>query len=195
MHPSLQVWCVHLQLASSTQIHWTTTSIISYLHTPLSMRTGGSHSHSMADGISFSTLTTPREEGKKKLRTALNGTDCEADPGISNSKCISYIKSWISSEYDSMHIHFELKSQPEPRLRAVFFFFLGFILFNENVIWNYMNSPSFYCAKWRVKELHKNPIWIHSQNPITSHSKLGSSTVLFHTGGVGRVLVWGIYKL
>jgi len=58
------------------------------------MRTGGSHSHRMAYGISFSTLTTPREEGKKKkLWTALNGTDCEADPGMSNSKCISYIKS------------------------------------------------------------------------------------------------------
>ena len=145
--------------------------------------------------MAFPSPPLPRQERreKKKLWTALNGTDCEADPGMSNSKCISYIKSWISSEYDSMHIHFKLKSQPEPRLRAVFFFW--FILFNKNVIWNYMNSPSFCCAKWRVKELHKNPIWIHSQNPISSHIKVGSSTVLFHTGGVGRVLVWGIYKL
>ena len=123
MHPSLQGWCVQLQLASSTQIHRTTICIVSYLHTPLSMRMGRiSHSHKMADCISFSTLTTPREEGKKIIvRMALNGTDCEADTGISNSKCISYVKSWINSEYDSMHIHIKLKSQPEPRFRAVFF--------------------------------------------------------------------------
>ena len=123
MHPSLQVWCGQRQLASSTQIHRTTISIVSYLHTPLWMRMGRvSHSHKMADCISFSTFTTPREEGKKKkLRMALSGTDCEADTGISNSKCISYVKSWINSEYDSMHIRIKLTSQPEPRFRAVFF--------------------------------------------------------------------------
>ena len=100
--------------------------VVLYLHTPLSMRMGRvSHSHKIADCISFSTHTTPREEGKKKkkkLRMALNGTDCEADTGISNSKCISYVKSWINSEYDSMYIHIKwLKSQPDPRFRAVFF--------------------------------------------------------------------------
>ena len=75
MHPSLQGWCVQLQLASSTQIHRTTIRIVSYLHTPLSMRMGHvSHSHKMAYCISFSTLTTPREEGKKIIITSVRNT-------------------------------------------------------------------------------------------------------------------------
>ena len=142
MHPSLQGWCVQLQLASSTQIHRTTICIVSYLHTPLSMRMGRiSHSHKMADCISFSTLTTPREEGKKIIvRMALNGTDCKADTGISNSKCISYVKSWINSEYDSMHIHIKLKSQPEPRFRAVFFGSFSLIRPLFEIIWIPLHS-------------------------------------------------------
>ena len=82
---------------------------------------------------------------------ALNGTDCEADTGISNSKCISYVKSWINSEYDSMHIHIKLKSQPEPRFRAVFFGSFSSIRPWFEIVWI---PPSFYCAKWR------NFIWI-----------------------------------
>ena len=107
MHPSLRVWCVHLQLASSTQIHWTTTSIVSYLHYQWGRVVLTATGWQMA----FPSPPSPRQERrekKKNFRTALNGTDCEADPGISNSECISYIKSWISSEYDSMHIHFKL---------------------------------------------------------------------------------------
>ena len=195
--------CIHLCKcdASSANLHLVhkfteQLLVVLYLHTPLPMRMGRvSHSHKMADCISFSTLTTPREEGKKKkkkLRMALNGTDCKADPGISNCKCISYVKSWINSEYDSMHIHIKLKSQPEPRFRAVFFFFFWFIIFNKNMIWNYINSPSFYCAKWRncIRILFRSILKIQdsSLNHFISHS------VCVCVGGVFG-LGYGIYKL
>ena len=124
MHPSLQVWCVQRQLVSSTQIHRTTiSSLISSYPT---INEDGSCFPQPQDGrLHFLLHPHHAKRGgkkkKKKLRMALNGTDCKADTGISNSKCISYVKSWINSEYDSMHIHIKLKSQPEPRFRAVFF--------------------------------------------------------------------------
>ena len=122
MHPSLQVWCVQRRLASSTQIHRTTISslISSY---PTINEDGSCFSQPQDGRLHFLLhLHHAKRGGKKKLRMALNGTDCEADTGISNSKCISYVKSWINSEYDSMYIHIKwLKSQPDPRFRAVFF--------------------------------------------------------------------------
>ena len=186
MHPSLQVWCIQHQLASSTQIHRTTISIVSYLHTPLSMRMGRvSHSHKMADCISFSTFTMPREEGKKKLRMALNGTDCEADTGISNSKCISYVKSWINSEYDSMHIHIKLKSQPETRFRAVFFFFGSFSSIRTwfDIIWIPLHS--IVLSEGTSYESYFDPF---------SKSKIQASTILFRTfGGGGGIRLWDLF--
>ena len=142
MHPSLQVWCVQRQVESSTQIHRTTISSFIYIFIPHYQWGWVVFPTTTRWQIAFPSPPSPRQERrekkKKKLRMALNGTDCKADTGISNSKCISYVKSWINSEYDSMHIHIKLKSQPEPRFRAVFFWF---ILFNKTMIWNCMNSP------------------------------------------------------
>ena len=115
---------------------------------------------------------------------ALNGTDCEADTGISNSKCISYVKSWINSEYDSMHIHIKLKSQPEPRFRAVFFGSFSSIRPWFEIVWIPLHS--IVLSEGTALESYFDPF---------SKSKIQASTILFRTVlGGGGWLGCGIYK-